>query len=180
MTVTRVLFVEFSSDGRPFAIVTTAGNYDVEYCRASDEYLARDGGSAGYGSGKKWWAHADFTLPPQRQGQYGKRLKRLPKPWTLTRLLEITENACSGILYCWICKDWYDGTWKAWVCDHVWFCEAFEDCNQWTGPGSDDPCIHGHFGFEMFSIGGYMNQYKTLPFWHHPPRTGPSYSGKLS
>lgn len=176
----RVLFVEFSSDHRPFGIVTTEGNYDVEYCRALDECLARSGGSAAYGSGKNWWAHDDFTLPLSRLEEYGKRLRRLPKAWPQYRLLQITQNECSDILHCWICDDWYDGTRRDCVCEHVWFCDAFEDCNVWTGPGHDDPCEHGHFGFEMFSLGGYMNRYKTLPYWHHPPRTGPSYSGKLA
>lgn len=176
----RVLFVEFDSAGRPFGIVTTDGNYDVEYCRATDECIARDGGSAAYGGGRIWWARADFTLPLQGQGQYGRRLKHLPKRWTQTSLLEITQNSCTDILHCWICDDWFDATWKNHVCDHVWFCDAFENCNVWTGPGHDDPCEHGHLGFEMFSLGGYMNRYKELQFWHQAPRTGPPYSSRAS
>ena len=139
----RVLFVEFSSDRRPFGIVTTEGNYDVDYCRKYDECLARDGGSAAYGGGKTWWARPDFTLPPQGQGQYGKRLKRLPRAWTQTRLLEIAQDSCDEIQHCWICDDFFDVTWKNRACEHVWFCDAFETCNVWTGPGSDDPCEHG-------------------------------------
>ncbi len=178
----QLLFVEFDSKGRLWNVATDRphglGNYDIEFSRR-DGYLARNSGSAGdnvggYTDGRLavWWAAAGFE--PHIVGP-SHRLRRLPER-VKDHILEVVYyGECNDPVYCSVCDDWYDGESTDRPCKHVWWCfdtEEIDGCNQWTGPGSEEPCFHGGGTFDVIATynrdvvvpddGGYSVAFRPL------------------
>jgi hypothetical protein len=156
-----VLFVEYTLEGkalRPFSIVTTAGHYDVEYCKSRHQLYAHDSGSGEHEGGEVhlgctfnhegpptrfFWAASSMkpVRSAKRRGEWNHHVPVPPSQYGklgYERLPALTgdpfENAIEGrCTYCPICDDYLPEQDGDWLCVHQVWCDG----GYYVGSGAD-------------------------------------------
>lgn len=120
--MSKVVFIEFSDGGRPFAAATDDDKYyDIEYYKANDQLFADYSGGGLYmeGADNKYWLAAGYELPiingSGNPAPPENRLKRKPRKYTGN----LWDWAISGqCMYCSVCDDMIP---EDALCSHVWW-----------------------------------------------------------
>jgi hypothetical protein len=131
----NIVYIELSTDNRPFTVVTESNGlfdrYDFEYSRKLNSLIYEDIGS---GCDTEcptgpYWAAPGIVV---NENYGGRRIKRLPNGFQRQTLF---ENAIEGeTIWCSRCKD---QILEEDPCDHIWWCDT---CGTWSVPG--DRCGH--------------------------------------
>lgn len=108
-----LLLVEFDSDGRPFTAYAQDAPerglhvYDIDWCeRDQCSYSHMSGGGAlELWAGRRYWAARSVQEVRHAEGQTPKRLKRMPRPHSISSIVRLLESNETHVIYCSTCKD---------------------------------------------------------------------------
>lgn len=138
-TETRVLFIQYDDNGRPFSVCAINKKcwciYDFDWSEKDGElywHKSGDGGDRSVELGQRvdgtlirYWAHPSVVV---EDPQNGRRLKRPLRQFPPTKLFDFPESETE---WCSICKSRVSTEpWRP--CPHIWWCN---EMGWWSTPG---------------------------------------------